>query len=169
MNAAHFHLVVNHFPIILPIAGIMVMVIGLLAKSVPVKRVAHLLFIMGALGSIAAMTSGENAEEIVEGLSGVSETFIERHEEAAERFAVLTYILGGLSLAGLWASFKWKALTRPASLIVLLFALVVVWFGKETGTTGGEIRHPEIRADFNAPSSETRSRGEGQSERDHDD
>jgi hypothetical protein len=31
---------------------------------------------------------------------------------------------------------------------VLLFALVVLFLGKETGTTGGEIRHPEIREGF---------------------
>lgn len=31
----------------------------------------------------------------------------------------------------------------------MIFAIVVIYFGKETGTTGGEIRHTEIRANNN--------------------
>lgn len=49
MNEAHWHLVVNHLPIIFPIVGVIVMIAGLISKSEAVKRTAHLIFIMGAL------------------------------------------------------------------------------------------------------------------------
>ncbi len=146
MNSAHFHLVVNHFPIIFPIAGLLVMVMGLIFRSEAVKRTAYMLFIFGALTAIAAMLSGEEAEEVVENMSGVTETYLESHEESAEIFAVLSYVLGGFSLLGLYASLKQKSFSQYISIGSLVFAIVVLFFGKQAGTTGGEIRHTEIRS-----------------------
>lgn len=145
MNAAHFHLLVNHFPVILPIVGTMVLLIGLLIKSEAVKRTGFLIFILGSISSIVAMTSGEGAEEVVENLAGVTENYIEAHEEAAELFAIFSYILGGISLLGFWASFTKKSFTNTISIITIIFAGVTLFFGQKAGTTGGEIRHTEIR------------------------
>lgn len=160
MNEAHFHLVVNHLPIIFPIVGVIVMITGLIFKSDAVKRTAFLIFIIGSLTSIAAMASGEGAEEIVENISGVTENYIERHEESAELFSILTYILGGLSLLGLWVSIKQKSFTNIFNITILIFAFVVIYFGKETGTTGGEIRHTEIRPDYQAPATNNKNEAE---------
>ena len=155
MNGAHWHLVVNHLPIIFPIVGVIVMITGLISKSEAVKRTAFLIFILGALASIAAMTTGEGAEEIVEKINGVTENFLENHEETAETFALLTYILGGISLLGLWASFKQKTFSNIISITTLIFAFVILFFGKQTGTTGGEIRHTEIRSGNAVPANES--------------
>ncbi|QTY26050.1 hypothetical protein [Flavobacterium sp. CS20] len=40
------------------------------------------------------------------------------------------------------------------SIITLIFAFVVVYFGSETGTIGGEIQHTEIRSDSSTSSPE---------------
>lgn len=145
MNDAHFHLVVNHLPIIFPLVGVIILITGLIAKSEAVKRTAYMVFSLGAVTTIAAMTSGEGAEEVVENINGISESFIEKHEEAAELFALLSYVLGGLSLIGLWASFRQKTFSSIVSIAVLGMAFIVLVFAKQTGTTGGEIRHDEIR------------------------
>jgi len=145
MNEAHWHLVVNHLPIIFPIVGVIVMITGLISKSEAVKRTAHLIFIMGALTAMLAIITGEGAKEVVEKISGISQIYIENHETMAETFALLSYILGGLSLFALWASFKQKTFSTILNIATLVFALVVLFFGKETGTKGGEIRHTEIR------------------------
>jgi uncharacterized membrane protein len=154
MNGAHWHLVVNHLPIIFPIVGVVVMITGLISKSEAVKRTALMIFIIGALTAIAAMNTGEGAEDVVEKINGVTENYIESHEELAERFAILTYILGGLSLLGLWASFKQKTFSSIIVIAILAFALVVLFFAKETGTSGGEIRHTEIRSENSIPATE---------------
>ena len=164
MNGAHWHLVVNHLPMIFPIVGVIVMITGLVSKSEAVKRTAFMIFILGALAAIAAMNTGEGAEEVVENINGVSENFIESHEEAAETFAILSYILGGISLLGLWASFKQKSFSSIISIATLIFAFVVLFFAKQTGTTGGEIRHTEIRSGNNIPASENNN-----AEKDEDD
>ena len=154
MNTAHWHLVVNHLPIIFPVVGLIVMITGLVSKSEAVKRTAFMIFTLGAFAAIAAFYTGEGAEEVVEKISGINEKFIESHEETAETFAILSYVLGGISLLGLWASFKQKSFSNIIVIVTLLFALVVLFFAKQTGTTGGEIRHTEIREGNNAPAKE---------------
>ncbi|WP_205729423.1 hypothetical protein [Flavobacterium alkalisoli] len=148
MNDAHFHLIVNHMPIIVPIIGLLVMIGGFISKSEAVKRAAYFIFILAAVCALPAMASGEGAEEIVEHMPGADHHLIHEHEELAETLAMLCYILGGLSLVGLWASFKKKSFGNIVSVIVLVFSVVVIYFGYQTGTSGGEITHEEIRADF---------------------
>lgn len=164
MNGAHWHLVVNHLPIIFPMMGVIVMIIGLISKSEAVKRTAFIIFVFGALASIAAMNTGEGAEEVVEKINGVTENFIKIHEEIAETFAILAYILGGISLLGLWASFKQKTFSSLISIATLIFAFVVLFFAKQTGTTGGEIRHTEIRNANSAPAAENRNNEKSESD-----
>lgn len=147
MNGIHWHLVLSHLPIIIPMVGLLLMVSGFLFKSDILKRAAYCIFILGALAAIAAFNTGEEAEEIVEGLKGLDERFIEVHEETAEVFAILLYILGGLSLIGLWANWKKKSFSKIISYSTIAFTFVVLFYAKQTGTTGGEIRHTEIRTD----------------------
>lgn len=147
MNGAHFHLVVNHLPIIFPIVGVIVWLTGFFSKSEAVKRTSFFIFALGALATAVAMASGEGAEEVVENIAGIDERYIKIHEEAAELFAVISYVLGGLSLVALWASFKQKSFANIVSILVLVTALIAIYFGKQTGTTGGEIRHTEIRSE----------------------
>jgi uncharacterized membrane protein len=106
MNGAHFHLILNHFPIVLPFAGLVILVIGYFTKSEPITRTSFLMFILGSLFTIAAMVTGEKAEELIENLSGIKENSIHLHEESAELFAILNYILGILSAIAIWANWK---------------------------------------------------------------
>lgn len=147
MNEVHFHLVVNHLPIIFPIVGVLILITGLIFKSEAVKRTAFMIFIIGALSSIIAMTSGEGAEDLIENIDSASKKYIHEHEEVSELFALLSYLLGGISLLGLWASWKQKSFSTIISIVTLVFAFVVIFFARESGTTGGEIRHTEIRSD----------------------
>jgi uncharacterized membrane protein len=151
MNPAHLHLLFNHFPIIVPIIGFLVMITGYAFRSEILKRTAFGLFILGALFTLPAFGTGEDAEEAIEDLPGVEEEYLETHEESAETFAYLSYGLGILSLAGLWLNWKGKSVANSLAIAVLLYAVVVLFFAFQTGSTGGEIRHPEIREGFSKP------------------
>ena len=70
MNQAHFHLVVNHLPIIFPIVGLLILIGGIIFRSEIIKRAAYFIFIIGSLSALVAMNSGEGAEEIAENLPG---------------------------------------------------------------------------------------------------
>ena len=84
MNDAHLHLVFNHFPIIVPIVGLLILVVGLVIKSNSVIRTAFGVFVLGAIMTFPAMYTGEGAEEIAEKLPGVTDALIETHEEKAD-------------------------------------------------------------------------------------
>ena len=146
MNDAHFHLVFNHFPIIVPIVGMLILIVGFFVDSDVVKRTAFGVFIFGAIMTFPAMFTGEGAEEVAEKLPGVTHDIIHEHEEKAEVFAILSYILGLLSIGALWANLKQKSFANILSIAVLLLGLVGFYLGRQVGTSGGEIRHTEIRA-----------------------
>ncbi len=152
MNAAHWHLTVNHLPLIFPIVGALVLTVGFIIKSDAVKRTSFLIFIIGALASIAAMSTGEGAEEVIEQLGINSKNYIETHEEIAETFSILSYVLGAVSLFGMWVNIKRVSFSNTLNWAILAFSIAVIMVGKETGTTGGEIRHTEIRTSENSPS-----------------
>ncbi|MEZ4884551.1 MAG: hypothetical protein R3E32_07495 [Chitinophagales bacterium] len=147
MNGAHWHLVLNHLPIIIPMVGLLVMIGGLLIKSEILKRAAYSIFILGAITAIAAFSTGEGAEEVIEGIQGIDERYIKVHEEIAEVFSIILYVLGAISLIGLWANWKGKSFSNSIVFVTIALSLVGLFYAKQTGTTGGEIRHTEIRVD----------------------
>lgn len=149
MNEAHFHLVVNHLPIVGILIGILVLLTGFLLKKTEVKVTALGIFVFSALASIAAFYSGEGAEEIVENIPGISETLINQHEESAELFFTVILILGGISLVNMFLEIKKSKLSKFGFILVILISLAAGLLAKNVGTTGGEIRHTEIRNDAN--------------------
>jgi uncharacterized membrane protein len=163
MNPAHYHLVLNHLPIIVPMIGLLVMIGGHIFQGEAVKRTAYFIFIFGALCTIPAFATGEGAEETIENIPGISEQLIKTHEEMADTFAILSYLLGAISLLGLWANLQQKSFANLLSFVAMIFCGVVLFFAKQTGTTGGEIRHTEIRADGATSPAGT---GEGAQEKD---
>lgn len=150
MNDAHFHLTVNHFPIIGLTIGILVLITGFIIKNSIVKRTALGILIFAALTAIPSMLSGEGAEEIVEEYTNVDHKIIHEHEEKAELFIKIILGLGLLSIVGLWADVKQKAFTKSLLLGILAFALITFYFGITVGTSGGEIRHSEIKLEKTA-------------------
>ena len=60
--------------------------------------------------------------------------------------SLVLYVLAGISLVGLYLNFKKHAKANLVSYFAFVIALVAVFLGKQTGTTGGEVRHTEIRA-----------------------
>jgi uncharacterized membrane protein len=148
MNDAHYHLVFNHLPIIIPFVGLVIMIVGLILRSEVIKRTSYAVFILGAISTIPAFLSGEGAEEIVEELEGIGHNIIHDHEEIAEKFAMLSYALGIVSVIGLWSNYKKKTFSNIVSYITIALCLVALFLAKQTGTSGGEIRHTEIRSDF---------------------
>jgi len=145
MNDAHLHLVVNHFPIIGTILGLGILIAGMILKNNSVKNTAYVLFIVAAIFAAFSMGTGEGAEEMVEDMTSVGKQIIHKHEEMAEKLAIALYVLGVISLAGLYLNFKKHAKSQLVSYVAVIIAIISVFFAQQTGTTGGEVRHTEIR------------------------
>ena len=150
MNDAHLHMVVNHFPIIGSIFGLGILTVGIILKNKTIKNTAYSLFIVAAIFAAISMGTGDGAEEMVEDMPNIGRKIIHIHEEMAEKLAIILYLLGIISIAGLYTNFKNHSKAKLVSFLVLTISLVAVFIAKETGTSGGEIRHTEIRTDADA-------------------
>lgn len=145
MDELHLHLVVNHLPIIFPVVGIIILLIGIFTKSEITKRNAYIIFILGAITSMVAMGTGAGAEDSATKIAGLSENLIKKHEEVSEIFAALTYVLGVISLVALIAIFRNSVISKYAPFLVGILAVICLFFAQKVGTSGGEIKHNEIR------------------------
>jgi len=154
MDATHLHLLLNHFPIIGSLLGVGVMVYGYLTSSEQVKKAALWIWAAMAVIAIPVFLTGEPAEESVEGLAGVSEGLIDKHEEAAELAIWLMEALGLLSLITLVTAKMKSSLSKPMVLIATILSLATFAAMARTGYLGGQIRHTEIRSGVTAANAE---------------
>lgn len=145
MNQAHLHLLFNHLPIIGTLIGLLTLIAGFLLGNHIVKRTAMGIFIFAAICAVPAILTGEGAEEVMERLPGLNGGFIKAHEEMAEIFIWLSSVLGISALATLFLDIKENALSKILYFATLAIALATMFVGQQVGTTGGEIRHTEIR------------------------
>ena len=143
MDAAHLHLALNHVPVVGVPLVMLLLGWGLLRRNREIVRLAFGALALMALATAFVYLTGEPTEELVEGLAGVSEPLLERHEEAAQLTIILVGILGIAGLFGL-------VFTRQRSpfrygLLVLVLSVLPVAALARTANLGGQVRHPEIR------------------------
>ncbi|TGD59701.1 hypothetical protein [Flavobacterium humi] len=144
MNDAHLHMVVNHFPIIGLFFGFGILLYGIIRKNTPLINTAYTIFIICMIMGKISMFTGEKAEDIVENL-GISHDLIHEHEELAEGFMKVLYALGIVSIFGLYLNGKRHSKANFMAYLAVVLSLVSVVLSKSVGTSGGEIRHTEIR------------------------
>jgi uncharacterized membrane protein len=146
LNAAHLHLLLNHFPTV----GLLV-VFGLFVGSViyrheDLKRTSFAMFFGLALISIPAFMTGSGAQQALQTRTDVSAAAIANHEDAAMWGFVLIEITGCMAWFALWQyrrSLRPVAWATPAILLCGVLSFVVM---AKAAELGGDIRHPEIEA-----------------------
>jgi uncharacterized membrane protein len=148
MNAAQAHLAINHFPVIGTLLAVGILLAGILLNQVAYRKLAYVLLLIFGLMSPIVESSGENAEELVEEISGVSHSQIHEHEDQAELAVLGMYVLAALSVFGFWAEWKELRQRKALSFISLGAGLIVFLLMARTAHSGGLIRHPEINSSF---------------------
>jgi hypothetical protein len=147
MNAAHYHLLVNHLPII----GYGIALVLLLATLVRsgdrgIFLASVLVLLIAGGGTLAAQFSGEPAEEVVEHLQNVPKSMIETHEGAAKIATIIASVttLLVIALSVVFLRQIGRIPVLPLSILLLATAVTcasMAW----VGSLGGTIRHSEIR------------------------
>jgi uncharacterized membrane protein len=145
MNAAHIHLLLNHFPLIGAIVGLLLLSAAILRRSDELAKATFWLFVLVGAASVVVFLTGEPAEEAVEHVAGISNAMIEEHEEAA---LVATIAMGSAGVLALLSVLKFwrKPLPRMVVRGGFVAALVITGLMGYTANLGGLIRHTEIRA-----------------------
>jgi uncharacterized membrane protein len=132
------HPAVVHFPIVLvflvPIAA--VLAVWAIRRGADTRRTWAIPLVLAtalALSAFVALRTGEAEEDRVEAV--VPETAIHAHEEAAERFLVLSGVLLLVAGAGLFRG----DLGRAARLVTIVGSLGLIVAGVQVGDEGGKL------------------------------
>lgn len=144
MDAAHLHLLTNHIPILLTFLSTAMLIWAVISKNSEHYKIAFIGFIIAGLAVLVVFQSGEDAEDIVEEIAGISHDTIEAHEHAADIAWWLTVVLGAGGVVGFLMQKKQVKGFKPFVWTLLVYALVTFGYLAYTGNLGGHIRHIEI-------------------------
>ncbi|MEO5800615.1 MAG: hypothetical protein ABIZ70_04620 [Gemmatimonadales bacterium] len=146
INAAHWHLLLNHIPVIgVPMVA-MLLIWGLTKMNEAMVRLALLAtIVMGAATWVADLTGGKAEHEIKDAkYAWVSRERIHDHEEAADKAEIAAIATGVLALGVLVMARGGKPPHRAATYGMLfglgITAVILGWASWE----GGKIRHDEF-------------------------
>lgn len=137
----NIHPIVVHFPIALFLTGFALDVIGHIFQRETLKRAGLILVILGALGALAAMLSGQVAEESVEEqLSKAGERVLDTHEDLGKLTAYLLLAVAAIRVlieTG-WLN-RWRLVAGAALAIYLIAGVIGLGTLTVTGYYGGEL------------------------------
>ncbi len=142
MNGAHFHLIVNHLPVVGSFFAVLALLWAIWRKDANSAAFGMICLVLLGLGAGASYLSGELAEDEVENISTVSHPYIEKHEDTALTALIAAAAGGVVGLVGLVLRAKVARWSVPLGLVL---ALVATGFMAWTANLGGRIRHTEIR------------------------
>lgn len=147
LTSAQIHLAVNHLPVVAALLASATLLLAALTRGASLRNTGCALLVMAGLSALPAYFSGEGAEEIVEHRPGVTESLIERHEDAAAQALAVTLAAGALAAAALLAArLRREQAVRVLFGFSLAAALVSTGLMGRTAHLGGQIRHDEIRS-----------------------
>ena len=149
MNPSELHLAINHLPLFSILFGSLILLAGLIFRKEILNLTAYILVIVGMLGALLSVYSGEEAEELVEDyFPEISHEIIHEHEEAAEGARNLSIALGVLSLIAIYFNRTKRPFERLFSWLILAGGIIGTVMLMRAAHTGGEIMHIEIRENF---------------------
>ncbi len=142
LNGAHWHLLVNHVPIIGSLMATLVLGYGLFRRNSAIVQLSFGLFVLVSIATAITDQTGEAAEHYLASIKALNRSRLHAHEEAADLANIGMYLTGGLSLLALvWQRARnWRWL--PA--VVLVSALVTFGLMANVGRLGGLIMHREL-------------------------
>ena len=129
-----------------PLSGLILLVVGWIFKSAAVQKAAFGIFIFAGIASVVSILSGKEAAQMAVKISGIDKNDIHTHAEWAQKLAISNILIALLAMAAWWTQHRNK-IFGALRWVILLLCFVNTFFSMKTGTSGGEIRHTEIRSD----------------------
>ncbi len=151
MNWPHIHLIINHFPVIGFLFGLLFVLYAMIRKSEELKKTSLGFLVLAALMSVPVYFTGDQAGDIVKRLPDVSKSLVDQHEEAASVALTGAIILGIVAVGGLFFLRRSPAIPRWFMILTLVLTIAVNGLIAFTANLGGQIRHPEARKGFQFP------------------
>ena len=145
MNSAQLHLLFTHLPIIGLGFAMLLNLVAIVRKSEELQKLSLWCYLILGLFGLLAYLTGDDAGKIMETYPGITKDIIETHENVALLFFIGLMITSALSIVGLYVTKTREKLLGRFNLILLIAAILLSILAVNTGSTGGTIRHTEIK------------------------
>lgn len=132
------HPAVVHFPIVLLLLGAVVAIVAVFWRKNGVPALAAALLVLGALGTWAAVQSGESDGGLIENSSPQINGLIDAHETWAKRTLVIS-ILAAFASGGTVLAARWPWAARAVAVVAALLSIAAAYGVYETGHRGGAL------------------------------
>jgi phosphoglycerol transferase MdoB-like AlkP superfamily enzyme len=146
MNAAHWHLMINHFPVTGLLLGLLLWGLAIKVKRPELDRLVWIWFLLIGLLIVPVYLSGLGSHDMLHDVPGYSHEAIEVHEDWGKYALFAMLGLSVMAVIGLIRKSLWFQRIFPL-LVLLAFAIALY-----TSHLGGLIRHPEMEPSFVPPS-----------------
>ena len=144
MNAAHFHLLLNHIPVVGTFFALLLLAGAVARRSEELKKAALWALVVVAAFAVPTYLTGEPAEMVVMDLPDVTEAVVDQHQDAAKIALALVLAGGVAALAGL-VVLRAKAVPHWFAVALLAWSVAAMGVLGWTANLGGKIRHTELR------------------------
>ena len=150
MNVAQLHLLLNHIPTVGSVIALGVLLLALARRNEHLTHAGlEVLFVIAVL-TLPAYVTGVAAQQQLRERSVVASDAIRIHHDAALVGFTVTEVAGFLAWVALWQTRRRGRAARGLVSAVIVVLFVALALTGRAATFGGEIRHPEIRADGGA-------------------
>lgn len=146
MNAPHWHLAINHLPVMGLFLVLLLLAYALVRGRGELYGVSVGALVFLALASVPVFFTGRSADSAMMDIADVDDKLVNIHEAAANIAFIGIGVLGVIALAVLWLGRKLPHISRGAAALVLVLTLAEAFLMGRAANFGGNIRHPEIRS-----------------------
>jgi len=146
-NIAHLHLLLNHVPTVGSVVALGLLLLAFARRDESLKLAGLEVLFVIALLTLPAYLTGAAANQQIRKLPEVSELAVRVHQDAALAGFTVTEFAGFVAWIALWQARRRGRASRglvTASTLLLAVSLALM---ARAATLGGDIRHPEVRAD----------------------
>lgn len=152
LDPVHWHLITNHAPIFLTLAGLIALGLAFISKCGNAKRIALVLIFLGTAAGILTYWLGQEAYKPIRSIADEpGQDLLDLHMERAESIIWLFWLA---SFAALAAIIPFRASGRVKNVLAILAGILgAASLGASAwiADAGGKIRHSEIRTSQGAP------------------
>src|SRR5213594_3334140 len=145
MNWAHFHLALNHIPVLGTLLVFVLLCAAMLRRSDELKKVCLWAFVALSVAAVGIKFSGDFAYQRVAKAPWLEPTVVARHEERANQATSAMFVLGLLAATGLFLMREVQSVPRWLMGTLFVIAFVTFLLMARAANSGGQIRHMEIR------------------------
>jgi hypothetical protein len=147
LNAAHLHLVLNHVPTLGTAVALALLLLALIRRHEVLVHVGLEVLFVIALVTMPVYVTGAAAYAHLRDGAEFSDIAARMHQDAALTGFAVTEFAGFVAWVALWQSRRTGHAGRGLVAAATLLSVLALAIMGRAATLGGEITHPEIRAE----------------------